>query len=209
MVALFMDASKSPFDDADHSSKTEPASDPSSATAIFGTITPRSAASPDDDLLKSLMGPQSSPASPAEPQKSTASAKTEPWTPVAPPSTATQPMPSTGSGGFTDIFESLQNTAPVSSPTSVTSPAASTPPGPAPKAPADLANVFTQVVVEKTSFTMTPPPPAAPNAGEFTQLLQTLSASTPKTDPQPPAPASPPPTAGSPGTFTEMFNAIS
>ena len=51
-----MDSSKSPFDDPDLHRKSESAaSDPSSATAIFGTVSPKPA-QPEDDILKSLLG---------------------------------------------------------------------------------------------------------------------------------------------------------
>ena len=55
-----MDSSKSPFDDPEFPGKSESATgDPSSATAIFGTVSAKPSSQQDDDLLKSLMGAQS------------------------------------------------------------------------------------------------------------------------------------------------------
>ena len=207
-----MDASKSPFDDPEILGKSESATgDASSATAIFGTVSAKPAPQQDDDLLKSLMGAHSSPSSVAEPPGPTSAEppQTQPWTPVGPPTPATQVVPSSGPGEFTEIFQALQNPAPASTSTPAAPPAAAyTPSNALPKTPADLANVFTQVVVEKTIFT---PPPAAPppsKASEFTQLLQTLNASTQKPEPEVAAPPQPP-AAGTPGTFTQLFNTVS
>ena len=207
-----MDASKSPFDDPEILGKSESAiGDASSATAIFGTVSAKPAPQQDDDLLKSLMGAHSSPSSVAEPPGPTSAEppQTQPWTPVGPPTPATQVVPSSGPGEFTEIFQALQNPAPASTSTPAAPPAAAyTPSNAPPKTPADLANVFTQVVVEKTIFT---PPPAAPppsKASEFTQLLQTLNASTQKPEPEVAAPPQPP-AAGTPGTFTQLFNTVS
>ncbi len=206
-----MDSSKSPFDDPEFPGKSESATgDASSATAIFGTVSAKPSSQQDDDLLKSLMGAQSSssfvaeapsPTSPAPPQ-------TQPWTPVAPPTPAPQVASSSGPGEFTEIFRAMQNPAPAATPPAAP-PAAYTPPNPPSKAPADLANVFTQVVVEKTTFTPPPAPPPPPSKpGEFTQLLQTLNAPTQKQEPELAAPPQPPAT-GTPGTFTQLFNAVS
>ena len=193
-----MDSSKSPFDDPEFPGKSESATgDASSATAIFGTVSAKPSSQQDDDLLKSLMGAQSSssfvaeapsPTSPAPPQ-------TQPWTPVAPPTPAPQVASSSGPGEFTEIFRAMQSPAPAATPPASSARDGSPPPNPPPKAPADLANVFTQVVVEKTTFTPPPAPPPPPSKpGEFTQLLQTLNAPTQKQEPELAAPPQPPAT---------------
>ncbi|MBV8631631.1 MAG: hypothetical protein JOZ83_11940 [Silvibacterium sp.] len=176
-----MDSSKSPVDDPDPHRKVE------SATAIFGTV-PAEPAAPEDDVLKSLLADQSRAAAPAE----------TPWTPVNAPTPPEPPSPASSSGGFTDVFQALQNPAKPDPGDLV--------PGSTPNRPTDLSSVFTQVVVEKTSFS---PPPSSPRkAGEFTQLLQTLRASEPKPETQagPPLPLASP--AAAPGAFTQLFSPV-
>lgn len=203
-----MDTSKSGFDDPESLGKSESAaSDPSSATGIFGTVSSKPISQQDDDLLKSLMGAQSSPGPGTAPAKSSSpdTSQTQAWSPVVPPTSATPA--STGPGEFTQTFQALEK--PASAQTSVSTPAAgATPPPATAKAPDDLASVFTQVVVEKTAFVPPLAPPAASKPGEFTQLLQTLNASTQKPETEAP-PAPQPPAERAPGTFTQMFNAVS
>ena len=193
-----MDSSKSPFDDPDLSGKSESATgDPSSATAIFGTIQGKPAPEQEDDILKSLLkGAGSSPAIPSE----------TPLSAVTPPATP-QPSAQTSSpGGFTDIFQSLQSSAGVTpSPEPPRAPAS--PLGSSSGRPTDLSSVFTQVVVEKTTFSP-PPVPSPPKGGEFTQLLQTMSAAAqkPETQTAPPATASPSAPASAPGAVTQIFS---
>src|SRR5579883_1639849 len=205
-----MDAPNSPLDDPDFTGKSEAAtSEASSATAIFGTVSPKSAPPQDDDLLKSLLNNQSGSPAPAEPKRAAPPLQqTQPWTPVVTPAVPQPPQSASNAGGFTEMFQALQNPAPApgAPPQPTPSPASVFTPS-NPKPADDLANVFTQVVVEKTAFSPSPPPAPAHQPGEFTQLLQTLSTSVQKPEPVAPPPA--PPAAGSPGTFTQMFHAVS
>src|SRR5215470_9643005 len=147
-----MDTSKSPFDDPQLPGKGESAtSDPSSATGIFGTVSHRPISQQDDDLLKSLMGAQSSPVPAAESAKPSPpkTSEEQPQTLVVPPTSAPAVAKSDSPGEFTQIFQ-VPQTLPAQA--SGTTPAPAPTPSPvAAKASDDLANVFTQVVVEKTS----------------------------------------------------------
>ncbi|MGA7316821.1 MAG: hypothetical protein WBX22_22945 [Silvibacterium sp.] len=209
-----MDPSKSPFDDPDFPSKSESATtEPSSATAIFGTVAARPAQPPEDDLLRSLLREESKPAPAGVPQAiSSPGSQTPPWTPADQPAAA--PV---SPGGFTDMFRALATPA---SPSTL-GPASEATLGAAPVAPSasqapqkplpDLANVFTQVLVQKPFSPDTPAPPATVKPGEFTQMLQTLSTPVEKTGNElsPPAVAETAKAASAPGSFTQMFNSIS
>ena len=110
-----MDPSKSPFDDPDFPGKSESATgEPSSATAIFGTVSARPAPPPEDDLLRSLLRNESAPESPI---RRIASGNTfsrlprrSPGLPVPlryRPVSNVEPPPSTAPGGFTEMFQAL------------------------------------------------------------------------------------------------------
>ena len=209
-----MDPSKSPFDDPDFPSKSESATtEPSSATAIFGTEAARPAQPPEDDLLRSLLREESKPAPADGPQAiSSPGSQTPPWTPANQPAAA--PV---SPGGFTDMFRALATPA---SPSTL-GPASEATLGPAPVAPSasqtpqkplpDLANVFTQVLVQKPFSPDTPAPPATVKAGEFTQMLQALSTPVEKTgnEVSPPAVPETAKAASAPSSFTQTFNSIS
>ena len=153
-----MDASKSPFDDPEILGKSESATgDASSATAIFGTVSAKPAPQQDDDLLKSLMGAQSSPSSVAEPPGPTSAEppQTQPWTPVRSAHTCNTGRTFEWARGiYGDLPGAPEPGADMTSTSTPAAPpaAAYTPSNAPPKTPADLANVFTQVVVEKTYF---------------------------------------------------------
>ncbi|HEX3470704.1 MAG TPA: hypothetical protein VHT28_05915 [Silvibacterium sp.] len=218
-----MDPSKSPFDDPDFPGKSESAtSDPSSATAIFGTVSARPAPPQEDDLLRSLLKEESTPAPAGAPQAiASPASQTPPWTPAAQSAAspvATQPPSSSSPGEFTDMFQALAT--PASSSTPGVTPGANPGAAPTPPPPAsptlqkplpDLANVFTQVLVQKSFSHDAPPPPASAKPGEFTQLLQTLSTPVEKGASEIPPPAAPETAkaAASPSSFTQMLNAIS
>ncbi len=153
------------------------------------------------------------PAPAGEPQAiSSPGSQTPPWTPADQPAAA--PL---SPGGFTDMFRALATPA---SPSTL-GPASEATLGAAPVAPSasptpqkplpDLANVFTQVLVQKPFSPDTPAPPATVKPGEFTQMLQTLSTPVEKTgnDVSPPAVPETAKAASAPGSFTQMFNSIS
>ena len=218
-----MDSSKSPFDDPDLRRNSESATaDASSATGIFGTVSGKPQPQ-EDDFLKSLFGNLGG---------STTPPADAPRTPAAPPASTPSSTPAASPGGFTDMFQALQGSGSAASAPAAPPAPASTPPNSSPSSPTDLSSVFTQVVVEKSTFP--PPSPApVPKPGEFTQLLQTLTASAqnperpvappPATTPiaatpvaAPPASAPPAPAAGpgsgpvsGPGAFTQLFSSVS
>jgi hypothetical protein len=195
-----MDSSKSPFDDPDLSGKNESVTgEPSSATAIFGTISAQPVKQEDDDLLRSLLRNESAPSGTASPvQAGTPPApQAPPWSQAVTP---IEPQSSSNLGGFTETFESLKTPpAPPRAP-------AYTPPKP----PPDLANVFTQVSIVKPPLPDPPAPASSPQGGEFTQMLRSLSSAAEQSGrevppPEPPKLATP---AVSPSSFTQMFDAI-
>lgn len=158
----------------------------SSATGIFGKATSSTApSSSEDDLLKSLMSDSVAPAEAAPLPE-----------PVAPAS----PEP----GEFTRMFQALKPEASVRPPSpSVDKPAATKP-------PADLTNVFTPVNLNKPRASAPAGNQSQPDKpGEFTQLLQTLTR--PVAGPEPGQARAPVAEASAPmpGSFTQMFQAIS
>src|SRR5271170_7253476 len=208
-----MGASKTPFDDPDFPGKSESATgEPSSATGIFGTVSPQPGQAKEDDLLTSLLRSENAPASPALPAAQATPppvSQTQEWSLPAPAAPATTPQPSAGPGGFTQMFQAL-TTPPIASSTPAATPVAPLPSSVAPKPPSDLANLFTKISVEKSSLPEPPVQPAARSTGEFTRMLRSLGnppeQSANETHPAPSADAT---KAASPGSFTQMFNAIS
>src|SRR5215471_20853114 len=96
-----MDSSKSPFDSSPFSGPGESqASESTSATGMFGKVTPQATQpSEQDDLLQSLLRNETVPAKTNFPD-----APTQPV--EQPPLEATQPAPTGGS--FTQMFEALK-----------------------------------------------------------------------------------------------------
>jgi hypothetical protein len=206
-----MDASKTSFDDSDFLSKSESAThEPSSATGIFGTVSPQPAQPQEDDLLRSLLRSETPPASPASPAAQATPppvSQTQEWSLPAPDTT---PQPSASPGGFTQMFQALTN-PPTASSTPATTPAAPPPSPVAPKPPSDLANLFTKISVEKSSLPDPPAQPSAQSPGEFTRMLRSLGNPAEQSASETHSPLSVETTkaAPSPGSFTQMFNAIS
>ena len=100
-----MDSSKSPFDSSNFSGPRESSTNEStSATGMFGKITPQSTPPPEqDDLLQSLLRADTAP-----PKSSLPEAPSQ-LPPQAQPSAAPQPS---GMGSFTQMFQALKSTEP-------------------------------------------------------------------------------------------------
>jgi hypothetical protein len=215
-----MDSSKTPFDDPGFSGKSEHAAgEASSATGVFGTVSPKPAQREEDDLLKSLMRQSDAPAPAAVPP------------PEAPPPAVTKvthatPEPSSpssdsaGPGEFTQMLQGLST--PASAPRAD------------PKQGTDLSRVFKQVSFEKTptgepvkSTPAAQPSGSSSPPGSFTQMFSALSSKTeehaavkpppisaalyssPLIAPETPKAADQPRVeAAGPDDFTKMFQAL-
>lgn len=215
-----MDSSKTPFDDPGFSGKSEQAAgEASSATGVFGTVSPQPAQREEDDLLKSLM------------RQSDASASAGVQPPQAHPPAVTKVMPATptpsspstesaGPGEFTQMLHALST--PASAPRAAS------------KQGTDLSRVFKQVSFEKTSTgepvksTLAPQTSSSSAPGSFTHMFSALSSKTVeeqtvvKPTPAPPqiessptvtpeaakAAGQPGVEAAGPGDFTKMFQAL-
>ena len=176
-----MDSSKSPFDSSNFSGQGESAANEStSATRMFGKITPQATPPPEqDDLLQSLLRAEQTPAKSSLPEA--------PLPPPPQPPPAATPQAS-GMGSFPQMFQALKSTEPqpVKEETQPLAPFAPPAPAPPPKPPADLTSVFSPVSINKPAAV--PPSSAEPRLGEFTQLLQTLNNPLLKVQPAPPPP---------------------
>jgi len=201
-----MDASRTPFDEPDSSSKSESAAhEPSSATRIFGAVSPRPAQPAEGDLLRSPLRKEGAPASPTPPASPYPVSQTQEWPTAAPPAPPTNQQPSPGPGGFTQMLQALSNPPPAATPSA--QPASPIPP----KSPSDLASLFTKISVEKSPLPDPPVQPSAQNPGEFTRMLRSLGNPAEQSASKahaPPAVEAAGAVSG-PGSFTQMFNAIS
>ena len=212
-----MDASRTPFEEPESTDKSESgAREPSSATGIFGTPSP--AQPQEDDLLKSLLRNENTPASPTPPGLQTTpppAAQTQERSLPTPATLPAAPPPSAAPGGFTQMFQALTNPtpnpAPPTSPTPAATPVAQPLSSISPKPLSDLASLFTKISVEKSSLPDLPAQPTVQVPGEFTRMLRSLGNQAEQaasgTHPLPSVETTK--AAASPDSFTQMFSAIS